>query len=74
MVLIRMIVLKRLMENVRIFAKHVKGVKNGMADSLSRDNIPQFMELCAKANKTVEVEPTVVPECMWPMEKLWKIN
>ena len=46
MVLIRIIVLKGLMDNVRIFAKHVKGISNGLADSLSRNKIDSFHQMC----------------------------
>ena len=54
MVLIRMIVLKGSIENVRIFARHVKGVNNGFADSLSRNKLGQFHELCMKAGKVMD--------------------
>ena len=39
MVWIRVIVLKGLIENVRVFARHIVGTKNSMADSLSRNKI-----------------------------------
>ena len=72
MVLIRMIVLKGLVENVRIFARHVKGEKNELADSLSRDKIAHFKKLCHKQGKDIEAEPTQISELMWPVEKIWK--
>ena len=71
MVLIRLIVLKGLVENVRIFAKHVKGSKNVLADALSRDQIDTFHLECRKRNKVMEAKPVPVPEVMWPMEKVW---
>ena len=74
MVLIRLIVLKGLMENVRVFAKHVEGAKNVYADSLSRDKIDHFKYLCAKAEKGINTYPTPIPECMWPISKLWKYD
>ena len=46
MVLIRVIVLKGLIENVGIFARHVEGRKNDLADSLSRNKIDLFKRLC----------------------------
>ena len=58
MVLIRLIVLKGLLENVRIFARHVKGSKNWFADSLSRDQIAHFHQLCIKHNKSMNHSPT----------------
>ena len=72
MVLIRIIVLKGLIENVRIFARHVKGTDNGLADSLSRDNWSQFTKLCFKKAKQVEKFATKVPNAIWPMDKIWK--
>ena len=72
MVLIRLIVLKGLMENVRIFARHVEGVKNDLADSLSRNKISTFKQLCAKKGKIIDKEPTPIPVALWPVEKLWK--
>ena len=72
MVLIRIIVLKGLMENVRVFAKHVEGVKNGLADSLSGDKIDHFKLLCKRADKIIDKEPVGVPEAIWPIEKIWK--
>ena len=72
MVLIRLIVLKGLLENVRIFAKHVEGVKNNLADSLSRDKLKLFFEDCVKEGRTTDPDPTPVPEAIWPVEKIWK--
>ena len=72
MVLVRMIVLKGLTENVRIFARHVSGVKNVFADSLSRNKIQYFHSLCSTAGKTMAKEPTPIPEAIWPLEKIWK--
>ena len=72
MVLIRIIVLKGLMENVRIFAKHVEGSKNVLADSLSRNKRQTFYHHCSKLGKKVEPVGTSVPVAIWPIEKIWK--
>ena len=72
MVLIRMIVLKGLIENVRIFARHVEGAKNVFADSLSRDKIKVFKDLCKEHEKEMDVNPVPVPEAIWPVSKIWK--
>ena len=72
MVLIRVIVLKGLMENVRVFARHVKGSKNVLADSLSRNKIDLFIRKCAELHKVINKEPTPIPEAIWPVEKIWK--
>ena len=71
MVLIRIIVMKGLLENVRIFAKHVSGISNGLADSLSRDKIEQFHRLCE--GRVIDKEPVSIPEDIWPIGKIWKI-
>ena len=72
MVLIRAIVLKGLMENVRVFAKHVEGVKNDLADSLSRGKISWFHKLCARKGKSMDACPVSVPDMIWPPQKIWK--
>ena len=72
MVLIRIIALKGLMENVRIFAKHVKGVANGLADSLSRNKIKNFLDLCKKEGREISSSATQLSEVIWPIEKIWK--
>ena len=72
MVLIRIIVLKGLIENVRVFARDVKGVNNGIADSLSRLKYRQFYKLCRQENRTVEKLASKVPDAIWPMDKIWK--
>ena len=72
MVLIRIIVLKGLVENVRIFARHVEGVKNVFADSLSRDKITYFKKLCQERHKSINQDRTPIPEAIWPLDKIWK--
>ena len=72
MVLIRLIVLQGLKENVRVFAKHVEGVKNSLADSLSRNKIDSFKESSRKSDKIIDEIPTQIPDMIWPMEKIWK--
>ena len=72
MLLIRMIVLKGLLENVRIFVKHVKGLNNGLADSLSRDKVHEFYAECFKRGKKIDGKPTELPASIWPIEKVWK--
>ena len=72
MVLIRLIVLKGLNENVRIFAKHVSGVSNGLADSLCRNRIEYFHQLCEVKGRKMKSEPVEVPQEIWPVETIWK--
>ena len=73
MVLIRVIVLKGLIENVRIFARHVKGVNNGLADSLSREKFLEFNNQCIKEGRLVNDSSSPVPSAIWPIEKIWKL-
>ena len=51
MILIRILVFKGLIENVRIFAKHIKGTKNILADNLSRNRIDLFHKKTAENKK-----------------------
>ena len=71
MVLIRILVLKGLIENVRIFAKHVAGVKNVLADNLSRNRIDLFHKNCIILGKHMHSNPTPIPEAIWPIQKIW---
>ena len=71
MVLIRKFVLHTLTENVRIYAKHVRGVDNFYSDSLSRLKIQHFWDLASRNNKKFEETPTEIPAELWPMESIW---
>ena len=74
MVLIRIIVLRGLINNVRIFARHVAGVKNVFADSLSRNKIGHFKDLCEESERAIDPMPTQLPSIIWPIEKIWKMS
>ena len=74
MILIRILVLKGLIENVRIFARHVEGSKNVLADNLSRNRLDLFHENCQKIEKKMDNKPTEVPEAIWPVQKIWRKN
>ena len=74
MVLTRIIVLKGLVDNVRVFARHVEGVKNVFADSLSRDKIDYFKKLCMDQDRVIDPQATPVPSSLWPVEQIWKKN
>ena len=60
MVLIRLIVLKSMIHNVKIQAKHVAGKLNKYSDYLSRLQYQEFRK------------PSPIPEELWPIEKIWK--
>ena len=55
----------------KCFAKHVEGVKNTLADSLSRNKVELFKALCQKQDRTIDVSPTPIPDNLWPIEKIW---
>ena len=68
MVLIKILVLKCLVENVVLKAKYVKSSDNKFADALSRDQIDWF-----KANREKwEESPTLIPEQLTPITKIWR--
>ena len=70
MVLIRIITLESMLHNVRLFAKHVGTKENGLADNLSRLRIRSFKKL---APTTIDESPSVIPDCLWPLDKVWKV-
>ena len=72
MILIRMMVLKCLKENVRVFAEYVESETNVFADHLSRDRMTDFWSEADKQGIQFKQEKTEIPEEMWPMEKVWK--
>ena len=70
MSLVRIFVLKCLIENVRVFAKFVKSKDNKIADLLSRDQIQHFHLFCD--DKQMDRARTPVPAQIWPISKIWK--
>ena len=68
MKLIRILVLKGMIENVRISAKYVESKKNFYADALSRMQIRKFKRF---GREKFEENNTPVPEEIWPMSKVW---
>ena len=71
MVLIRIIVLKALIHNVKITAKHVQGTSNIFADLLSRLRYDLFRKEARKRNAIFNNKPDSIPEMLWPMENIW---
>ena len=67
MYLIRKMVLKCLIENVRVYAKYIKSKDNTASDCLSRLKIDQFLQL---KNNWDRVQ-TPVPQELWPISKVW---
>ena len=70
MKLIRVITRESLIHNSRVYAKHVKGVDNGISDSLSRMNFKKFRELTEKKGMT-DMKLEDLPEEIFPPNKVW---
>ena len=68
MVLVRLLVLKCLTENVRVFATYIDNKRNTAADFLSRLKIREFKGL----KDSWDLEPTPVPSEISPIRKIWK--
>ena len=71
MVLIRMLVLKGLTENVRIFARHISGKSNYFSDALSCLDVVKFKHLAGEDGREFDDDPTPIHEDIWPLEKIW---
>ena len=69
MVLIRIITLQGLIHNVRIYARHVKGVQKGISDALSRQKWDKFRKLTN--GRVLDKYATEIPEQIWPISKIW---
>ena len=67
MVLIRMLVLKCLTENVRLFATYIRSRDNVTSNLLSRQKIKQFRKL----KQTWDIEPTPISARLIPISKIW---
>ena len=55
MTLIRLITLECLLQNVRLYARHVRTELNGRVDALSRDKISSFKSQCDMLN--IQINP-----------------
>ena len=69
MVLIKLLTAESIVQNVRIYARHVGTKDNGKADALSRLDFGRFWKL---AQNDMNAQPTKLPQEIWPMERLWK--
>ena len=69
MVLIRLLTLRSLIFNMRVFAKWVPGAANVRSDLLSHQKISKFKEIM-KYQQT-DALPTTLPAELWPASKLW---
>ena len=67
MKLLRILVLKCLYYNVRVFVRYIDTKSNVLSDSLSRMQIKKFRKLAPGA----DLRPTPIPARIWPPSKLW---
>ena len=71
MVLLRILTLQCMIDNVRVYARHVGTKANGRADALSRDEIGKFRQLSSQANQGIDEHPSKIPAILSEIEKLW---
>ena len=71
MVLLRKLMVKCLHQNTRIWAKHVESSKNGLSDSLSRQQFKRFLKLAEEADKNMQTLPDKLSDELWPVSKIW---
>ena len=67
MTLIHIIMLESMLQNVRVFCKHVTSRNNRPSDVLLRLQISRFKEIFPQA----ELEPMPIPDQLWPVSKLF---
>ena len=69
--LIRIIVLKCLEYNLRVFAKWVQTDLNTLADPLSRYQMKRFWREVKRQKRTMDPMPHELPAEIWPPERIW---
>ena len=74
MALIRIITLKALQHNVRVFAQHLRTDQNYLADSLSRYQMNKFWEKVEEDELLVNYYPDDIPEVLLPPEKFYGVK
>ena len=62
------IVLHSLKLNVRVFTRYISSKNNRNVDLLSRLKVKMFK----KENPNSDVEPTLIPHELWPLDKIWQ--
>ena len=68
MYLIGLLILNGLVNNRRIFARHVTSKNNGPSDTLSRLQLNRFHHLCPD----MEPRPCKVSHLVWPASNIWQ--
>ena len=74
MVLIRLLTIRSLIFNIRVFCRWVSGKINWQADFLSRQKIQQFQDKSKQENLEIDELPTELPKELWPASKIWVGN
>ena len=69
MKLIRLLTLESLKNNMRVFARWVRGSLNQEADFLSRQEVTKFKAIMLDA----EEKPAKLPKLLWPLSKFWEL-
>ena len=72
MVLIRILTLKSLVTNLRVFARYISSKDNKYSDALLRDRMDLFWNHAKNDNKHFDSLPQDLPDEIWPVEKIWK--
>ena len=71
MQLVRIVVRLCLRLNLRVFAKHLRTEENNLADALSRFQMDRFWKDVKKEGRTMNQFGDVLPDSIWPVEKIW---
>ena len=71
MYLLRLLVLNNLVNDRRIFCRHVYSENNILADSLSRLQFDRFWK---NAPETMDPYPSVISPLVWPLTKIWQMT
>ena len=74
MVLVRILIFHCMTLNVNVYVQYLKSKDNKFTDMLLRDQILQFKRETRLDEIAIEKDKTMVPESMWPMEKVWNNN
>ena len=69
MYLIHLITLNNLVDNRKVFVKHLRSEENVLSDALSRMNFKKFWKLVPP---TMHHFPSTVSPLIWPVSKLWQ--
>ena len=67
MVLVRLITLKSMLHNVRVYVKYVPSKENKISDALSRNDWIKFKQNGPHMNEI----STEIPDEIWPISKIW---